>query len=301
MTEVLQEVYDNLTFDDACRIIREKLENMAANYVAIGFFLRRAKEQELYRAGGYESIHDMAKTEFGMARQTTDHCMAVNRKFSKDGSSPMLAEQYRGFSKSQLQEMLYLTDEQLETVAPEMTVKEIRNVRKDSEPDEEQKMDVELKKPDREQEKYLNQFAKYFINQNFQWMRDDHMNRVMLVDRSPKEIKAYLGKNNRTWYFAAAAGTAHINLFDDYVQLWDETGICLGDYDWFYLAAAIQRMWNVVSLERVKAKREKEKCSTSSIEPGEGDVSTWKERCQKGECPPNVPACTRMEWGTSPE
>lgn len=301
MKDELREVYSKLTFDDACCIIREKLENMAANYVSIGFFLRRAKEQELYRAGGYESIHDMAKTEFGMARQTTDHCMAVNRKFSKDGDSPMLAGQYHGFSKSQLQEMLYLTDEQLETVAPEMTVREIRNVRKDSEPGEEQRMNVELKKPNRGQEEYLNQFAKFFIIQNFQWMRDDHMNRAMLVDRSPEEIKTHLG-NIRAWSFDVPEGVANINLFDDYVQLWDERGDCQGNFEWFYLAAAIQRMWNVVSLERAKEQQEKEKCSTSSMEqPKKEAAPTWKERCQKGECPPGIPDCIRQEWGASPE
>ena len=47
-------------------------------------------------------------------------------------------------------------------------------------------------------------------------------------------------------------------MFDDYIQLWDEDSRYMGDYDWFYLAAAIQRMWNVVALESLEEKRKRE-------------------------------------------
>lgn len=131
MTEMLAKVYDEqMGFDDVCALIREKQANMAVNYVAIGFFLRKARERQLYLAGEYKNIFEMAGAEFGMARQTAEHCMKVNEKFSEDGYSPKLAQPYREYGKSQLQEMLYLTDEQLEDVRPEMTVKDIRNIRK---------------------------------------------------------------------------------------------------------------------------------------------------------------------------
>ena len=54
----------------------------------------------------------------------------MNDKFSQGGNSPSLAEEYKGFEKSQLQEMLYLDDKQIESVTPDMTVRDIREVRK---------------------------------------------------------------------------------------------------------------------------------------------------------------------------
>ena len=54
----------------------------------------------------------------------------MNDKFSQGGNSPNLADEFKGFEKSQLQEMLYLDDKQIEEVTPDMTVKEIREVRK---------------------------------------------------------------------------------------------------------------------------------------------------------------------------
>ena len=102
-----------ITFQSVCQLIQEKQLNMAENYVAIGYYLRKAREAELYKDGGYASIHEMAAGEFGMARQTADHCMKINEKFSEGGDSPALEESFRKYGKSQLQEMLYLTDEQM--------------------------------------------------------------------------------------------------------------------------------------------------------------------------------------------
>lgn len=121
----------------------------------------------------------------------------------------------------------------------------------------EQKSVKELKKPDPEEEEYLDAAARHLIRSLWNWMREDHMNRVTMVDKSPEELKRKLG-NDRTRWFATDKGTAHINMFDDYVQLWDEDSRYMGDYEWFYLAAAIQRMWNVVALEAAEKKRKRE-------------------------------------------
>lgn len=108
----------------------------------------------------------------------------------------------------------------------------------------------ELAKPDEKAYQYLDDFARRFIRSRHDWLGEDHGSRVDDVTKSPGEIRGHLGENGRTWYFPSGKDSAaHINLFDGYVQLFDGTGIHLGDFDWFYVAAAIQRMWNVVSRE----------------------------------------------------
>ena len=115
----------------------------------------------------------------------------------------------------------------------------------------------ELKKPDQEEEEYLDAAARHLIRSLWFWMKEDHTNRVSDVGKSPGELKNKIGQDRTRW-FATKKGTAHINMFDDYVQLWDEDSRYMGDYDWFYLAAAIQSMWNVVSLEVAEEKRKRE-------------------------------------------
>ena len=127
----------------------------------------------------------------------------------------------------------------------------------DKQETKEQKSAKELKKPDPEEKEYLDAAARHLIKSYHTWMKEDFSNRVLQVGKSPEELKRKLG-NDRTRWFATDKGVAHINMFDDYVQLWDEDSRYMGDYDWFYLAAAIQRMWNVVALESLEEKRKRE-------------------------------------------
>lgn len=126
-----------------------------------------------------------------------------------------------------------------------------------------------LKKPDEVEREYLNAAARNLIVRYKSWMLEDLQNRVMNVDRSPKELKDKIGIQQRTGrYFSTEKGTAHINLFEDYVQLWDEKNVCVGDFDWFYLAAAIQSMWNVIAMEEAARMQEPEE---------ENDIQQKKE------------------------
>ena len=252
-----------MTYQEAKDILREKLDNMKMNFIAAGYYMKYIRDHELFREDGYESIWEFAENNYGIKKSTASRWMSMNDKFSKDGNSPVLAEEFRGFEKSQLQEMLYLDDKQIETVTPEMTVKEIREVRKPAEPER------KLKKPDQTDREYLNAAAKKLIKSLQKWFLRDYTNRVLLVDKSPEEIKRELGKDHRYWHFPTENGLASINLFDNYVQIWDENYECIGDFEWFYLAAAIQSMWNNVSLEMAQeAQASESEEKTSPIDRG---------------------------------
>lgn len=136
----------------------------------------------------------------------------------------------------------------------------------------------ELKKPDQEEKEYLDAAARHLIRSLWFWMKEDHTNRVSDVGKSPGELKNKIGQDRTRW-FATKKGTAHINMFDDYIQLWDEDSRYMGDYDWFYLAAAIQSMWNVIALENAKKAREE-------AETGQGNAARDPEGQVKPELAP---------------
>lgn len=91
------------------------------------------RDKELYREAGYESIWDYAAERFGFSKSTASRYMTRNDKFSVGGNSPILAEEFREYSKAQLQEMLSLDAEQMSAVTPDMTVREIRELRRPKE------------------------------------------------------------------------------------------------------------------------------------------------------------------------
>lgn len=135
--EKKEEWYLNIDYREAKEIIRNKLQGMTQNFIGIGFYLRQIKETEGFQKDGYASIYEMAEDQYGIKRSTAIRWMQMNEKFSQGGYSPFLDSGYKDFGKSQLQEMLYLDSEQLEEVTPEMTVREIREIRTpDLEPEE---------------------------------------------------------------------------------------------------------------------------------------------------------------------
>ena len=128
--------YKELTYADAKDILREKLMNLKMNFIAAGYYLKYIRDNELYLEDGYTSIWDFAEDNYGIQKSTASRWMKMNDRFSEGGNTPILAEKYKAFGKSQLQEMLYLEDDQMDQVTPDMTVKEIREVR-NPEPEEE--------------------------------------------------------------------------------------------------------------------------------------------------------------------
>lgn len=259
------------TYGEAKDIIRKDLESMSKKFITIGYYLKYIRDKKLYIQDGFESIWEFAQDTYGISKSTCSRWMHMNDKFSEGGNSPELRREFASFGKSQLQEMLYLDDKQIEQAKPEMTAKEIREIRKPQNQEEnlkgqmriedypeilpeevQEKKETILKKPSEQEGKYLKLLAKHLIKSMYSWFLEDYTNRVLMVSKSPEEIKRKLGINHRTRYFSTEKGVAHANLFDDYVQLWDEKSNYIGDYDWFYLAVAIQSMWNNIALDRIR-------------------------------------------------
>lgn len=117
-------------YEESRDIIKHSFISMSEDVVAIGFYLKHIRDLELYRTGGYTSFSEFAKNELGLSPSSASRYMSINNRFSIDGNSPLILEDKKGFSKSQLQEMLYLTDEQVGQATPDMTVKEIRDMTK---------------------------------------------------------------------------------------------------------------------------------------------------------------------------
>lgn len=141
--------WSSATYADAKRCIRENIQSLARDYIAIGFYLRRIRDGKQFLEDGYISIHEFAYAEFGMRKSTVNHCIRINAEFSEGGNSPAIDARYKEFGKTQLQELLYVPEDKRDEATPDMTVAEIRKIHKperlDNEPgqSEEQRLDDE--------------------------------------------------------------------------------------------------------------------------------------------------------------
>ena len=154
----------------------------------------------------------------------------------------------------------------VEDLMPEAEPLPVESVASETRPEEPEKENSE-KMDYTTRKSYCNAFARFLIGHFRDWFREDYKNRVMLVTESEKQLKQ---RFKETWYFndPVQDGTAHINLFSDYIQIWDGTGKCLGNTEWFYLCASIQSIWNVIALEDAANMQQNEEicCENSSGE-----------------------------------
>lgn len=147
--------YRNIKLTEAENIIKSNLNGCVRNFVAIGFYLKDIRDNETYKQGGYESIWDYAKDKLQMAKSTVSRFMAINDKFSVGGNSPVLLDEYKDYGPGKLQEMLTLTNEQLKEVTPDLTVRQIRNMKTS-------RVDYSGEDIDRELERRISKFNSWF-------------------------------------------------------------------------------------------------------------------------------------------
>lgn len=128
LTGEVEEWYQNVSLEDAEVFIRSNLQSVVRSVIATGFYLKHIRDNELYLEAGYKNINEYAMDRFGLSASATSRYITRNTRFSRGGNSPLIDDRFKDFSKSQLQEMLGMSDEQLEQVTPDMTVREIRNM-----------------------------------------------------------------------------------------------------------------------------------------------------------------------------
>lgn len=265
------------------------VQSAAGSMIEIGYYLKQIRDARLYEEKGYKNIWEYAEAEFGFHKSTASRYMTRNDRFSKGGNSPELDERYIGYSKSQLQEMLSLDDEQMGQVTPDMTVGEIRQIRKAEEdpdpqlpgqmeigdfldpedlaenganmmqeeiPEEIQPGSVVLQVKDlildngedEGQQVGVAASQQKLVQKNFD-------NRVLNVTESEKQFKQKFRNISTSYYFPdpqKERKIAWMDMFGDYIQIWNGNAECLGDVEWFYLCAAVQSMWNTIAIEDIQ-------------------------------------------------
>lgn len=310
--------YESLNLEEIDNIITTKMKETAENVIIIGYCLRQIDEKKLYLQEGYNTVARYAEEKYRMGPAAVSKYIKCNIRFSKNGFSMELDDRYIGFGKSQIQELLSLNPEQLEQVTPDMTVAQIREMRKPKEvpyyPLEGQMEITEFLEPEEPVQEpseapvsfqmdvseltpeepageaqeahvmdyntrrvYCDTFSRFLIKCFEDWFKDDYENRVLLVTESEKQLKE---RFHGTWHFQdpLQEGVAHINLFPEYIQIWNGAGKCLGNTEWFYLCASIQGMWNEAALEdAAKMQQIPSECCENSSEEELEEIATSQQ------------------------
>lgn len=110
--------------------LRQELIGVKRSFVRIGYMLRQIDDQKGYVQDGYKSIAEFAQKELGLHPSTTTRFMEINREYSIDGYSERLREEYEELSRSQLEEMLKLPEEDRAMIEPAASRESIRDLKR---------------------------------------------------------------------------------------------------------------------------------------------------------------------------
>ncbi|MFR6537264.1 MAG: hypothetical protein ACLUP2_04505 [Lachnospiraceae bacterium] len=118
-----------LSLQQAKQEIREEMAKTAQSFIVIGYRLRQILDSGAYIQDGYNDFNEFAKKEFGLSQSGTSRFISINKNYSENGYGAMLKEEYRGYSCSQLTEMLSLSENDRTMVSEKMPVSQIREVK----------------------------------------------------------------------------------------------------------------------------------------------------------------------------
>lgn len=131
---------DVWTLDDKVESINKRLRNITDNFCLVAYEMYQIYLSDEHKNAGYSNFTSFSKDKFGLGTSQTynfiklaEHCIDENHK---------LKDEYSDYNFSQLVEILALPESKREEVTPDMTVKQIRQVKKESKSNEQNKVDI---------------------------------------------------------------------------------------------------------------------------------------------------------------
>ena len=147
-------------YEKSKKEIMQELGGVVKSFVRIGWQLTRIDRSGAYKNDGYTSIADFAKHEYGMNASGVSRFMTVYEKYSMDGDTPELKEQYREFKFAQLVELVQIPEEDHEMFTPEAkreSIREFKDFQKENESNPENLLNW-MKEPEDEVGKTIMEF-----------------------------------------------------------------------------------------------------------------------------------------------
>lgn len=163
------EIVSTGTYQEFKTIMDAEIREAAQGFVRIGYLLKVARDTEILKESGYASVADFAKAEYGLTKDMVSRYIAINDKYSENGYSDVLQTRYQDFGVAKLAEMLTLPEVIADELTPDITKREIQEIKHDLR-EEQERTDLEVmieQAPDFEAENELESLLyEYFRDWN---------------------------------------------------------------------------------------------------------------------------------------
>ena len=120
-----------------------ELQKTAEGFVRIGYLLKVARDTNILAESGYKTVSEFAEAEYNLNKTQVSRFMSINDKFSKNGYSEELEDNYKGFGYAKLTIMLQLPDAVNEEITPEFSKTDVQLIKEEVDA-ERQVTDIEV-------------------------------------------------------------------------------------------------------------------------------------------------------------
>lgn len=118
-----------ISLDNLVEEIRNSLMGIKQNYLKIGWSLRYIRDTKSYEKEGFQNINEFAEHYFNLSQSAVSRFIRICEQFSV-GDRPELKQEYASYNLSQLIELLPMDEDLRNQVTPEMTVTQLRELKK---------------------------------------------------------------------------------------------------------------------------------------------------------------------------
>lgn len=112
-------------------------------YLEMGYILKMARDTDILRESGYAGYEEFAEKRYGLDKGTVSRYIRIVERFSVDGNSHILKDNYKNMGFAKLSIMLHMPDAIAEELMDTLSKTEVQAVREELEA-EAQVSDIEL-------------------------------------------------------------------------------------------------------------------------------------------------------------
>ncbi len=116
------------TYEEFRDDLKRELEKQVEGFVRIGYKLKLARDTEILEGSGYRDYKEFALREYRLSESVVSRYISINDRYSVNGNSEILREEYQGYGYTKLAEMLAIPDGIAENLDPSLGKMDIRQI-----------------------------------------------------------------------------------------------------------------------------------------------------------------------------
>lgn len=120
-----------------------EIKMQANSFVKVGYLLKVARDTNILYESGYGTVAEFAWNEYHLKKDAVSRYIAINDKFSVNGYSERIQDEYSEYGLAKLGEMLTLPEAVVEMMSPKLTRESIQELKRDLK-EEEKISDIEV-------------------------------------------------------------------------------------------------------------------------------------------------------------